>query len=355
MTWRVCGADPEPRAFSARPLPRLSGDGSFSLFCPQTGEAFHSADGAVAEAQRVFVQPAALERFVAGSRLRVVEVAVGTGTNTAALIEAATSLGLQLEWWGLELDPAPLELALADASFQGQWRPDTLECLRQLVGSERLLWGDARQRVADLLAGRCPAEHPVSGATALAGAMDGPPSLHSDGLQGCGPLAGRCDLVLLDAFSPRRCPGLWSQEFLGRLAQLLQPNGRLLTYSSAAAVRRALDHAGLHLAAIAATAGASVDCWSAGTVASPSPLPGTAPLRPLTPMEQEHLVCRAGETYRDPTGMASAAAILAERQQRQACSSAESAGQWQRRWGIARRHSPATFLGLAPSPARPQV
>lgn len=320
---------------------RHSGDGSFSLWCPRTGEAFHSADGAVAEAQRVFVQPAGLERFPPGSRLRVVEVAVGTGTNSAALIEAATALGLQLDWWGLELDPDPLRLALADAGFCSQWRPETLERLQQLVDDARLLWGDARQRVAELLTGRPQA----SVLTAPGG--EGQPAVATGFPRGSDrparrePLAGRCDLVLLDAFSPQRCPGLWSLEFLTQLARLLAPQGRLLTYSSAAAVRRALQLAGLQLAAIATPSGAPGDRWSAGTVASPLPLPGAAPLRPLSAMECEHLASRAGEPYRDPSGGAGVAEILAERQQRQACSSAEPAGAWQRRWGTARRHGPA--------------
>ena len=47
----------------------------------------------------------------------------------------------------------------------------------------------------------------------------------------------RFDLILLDAFSPQRCPELWSEEFLGALARRLEPQGRLLTYSRSAACR----------------------------------------------------------------------------------------------------------------------
>ncbi len=331
-------------------IPRRSGDGSFSLWCPRTGEAFHSADGAVAEAWRVFIQPAGLERFASGSRLRVVEVAVGTGTNTAALLEAAAALGLQLDWWGLELDPAPLRLALADAGFQRQWRADTLEQLQQSVGRERMLWGDARQRVADLLMGRRQASPQAANGDALLQAAADRFAREPDGLEGPQPLAGQCDLVLLDAFSPQRCPGLWSLEFLGQLGRLLAPQGRLLTYCSAAAVRRALALSGLQLAAIGATPGAPSDRWSAGTVASPSSLPVEAPLRPLSVMECEHMASRAGEPYRDPSGRACAAEILAERQQRQTQSSAEPAGVWQRRWGTARRHGFAARSGAGPAP-----
>jgi hypothetical protein len=291
------------------PEPRRTADGSFSLWSETYGEGFHSAEGALTEAWQKFVAPAELQRFPPGRELVVVDVAVGTGTNTAALIEAAAARGLALRWWGLEQDPEPLGLALADPGFRGQWAAPVLARLEQLGGSEAMLWGDARRRLGEVLA----------------------------------VARGRCDLLLLDAFSPRRCPELWSLEFLTALAQLLSPGGRLLTYCSAAAVRRALLEAGLELAAIRTAAAGP---WSGGTVASPGPLPPCRWLRPLSPMEREHLASRAGEPYRDPSGSGSAAAILAARAQAQAASGAESGSHWQRRWGVERRRGPAgTPLG----------
>ena len=266
----------------------------------------------------MFVAPAELQRFAPKRVLRVVEVAVGTGTNTAALLEAAHDLDLELDWWGLEQDPAPLQLSLADRGFQQQWRPGTLERLMQLASGPRLLWGDARLRIGALL--------------------QGSPDPSAPGRGGRGGMAGRCDLVLLDAFSPQRCPQLWSLEFLSQLARLLAPDGRLLSYCSAAAVRRSLQLCDLELAAIRPAAMAPADRWSAGTAASPSPLPESPWLRPLLPMEREHIACRAGEPYRDPSGCGSAATLLAERRHRQAVSGDEPAGAWQRRWGTSRRH-----------------
>ena len=278
--------------------PRSGADGSFSLWSGAFGEGFHSAAGALSEAQQKFVRPSQLERWRPGQELVVVEVAVGTGTNTAALLQAAAGLGLPLQWWGLEQDRQPLALALASAAFRSQWSEATLSRLEALGRSERLLWGDARQAVS-----RLPAA-----------------------------LQGGCDLVWLDAFSPRRCPQLWSLEFLAQLAALLKPQGRLITYSSAAAVRAALVAAGLQLASIAASAS---EQWSSGTVAAPTALGDCFPLRCLTAMEADHLFCSAAEPYRDPTGQASAATLLAERQLRQSQSSAISGSAWRRRWGVA--------------------
>jgi len=309
MTWPACVS--ELRVCT-------TGDGSFSLYSERFGEGFHSASGALSEARATFVEPAGLERFALGTTLVALEVCVGTGSNTAALLEAASRRGLQLDWHGLELDPEPLQLALADPGFCGQWRPEALDPLRQLVaggcwrsplGRGALLWGDARARLAELK-----------------------------------PLAGQVDLVLMDAFSPRHCPELWTLECLGGLAALLAPTGRLLTYCSAAAVRAALQQLGMELAAIRG----SQQRWCGGTAASPAPLLGERlcseddvscnPLRPLSPMEREHLATNAAVPYRDPTGQGTAAAILAERERRQrdlqVAGELEPTSAWRRRWGL---------------------
>ncbi|MFY8148314.1 MAG: MnmC family methyltransferase [Prochlorococcaceae cyanobacterium] len=293
---------------------RRGGDGSFSLWSERFGEAFHAAEGALGEARRKFVEPAELDRFPPGRELWVLECCVGTATNTAALLEAVRPRGLALRWWGLELDPRPLELALADGGFRAQWHPATLALLEQLrhgsfaaAGLQgTLLHGDARGLLPSLL----PA------------------------------LAGRCDLVLMDAFSPGHCPELWSQELLQRQAALLAPQGRWLSYCSAAAVRQSLRRAGLQLATIrphpegGAAAGSRPPLWSAGTAASPSPLPPSAWLAPLSPMEREHLATRAAHPYRDPSGQDTAGRILERRQREQAAAAAESSGSWRRRWQL---------------------
>jgi tRNA U34 5-methylaminomethyl-2-thiouridine-forming methyltransferase MnmC len=288
-------------------LPRSGRDGSFSLFSDTFAEGFHCAEGALAEARTTFVRPSELERFAPGAALNVVEVAVGTGTNTAALLEACRARGLALRWWGLELDRRPLELALAAPEFRQAWAPAVLAQLERLGSGPTLLWGDARARLADL-----------------------PPEL-----------PGTCDLVWLDAFSPQRCPQLWTREFLAGLARLLAPRGRLVSYGSAAAFRASLRSLGLEVAAIrgvpqAPGAGAS-QRWSGGTVASPSPLATAGELRPLSTMEEEHLLTRAAAPYRDPHGTGTAAEILAERAKRQLQGEGESTCAWRRRWGLTGR------------------
>ena len=347
---------PAPRSGAVAPAkaqgdlrPRPTADGSPSLWSETFAEGFHSGEGALSEALSKFVAPAQLERFAPGHLLQVVDVGVGLGYNSAALLEAARARGLRLRWWGLELDPRPLGLALADSRYRGLWQADTLALLEQLhqrdhwrseeAGEGRWLRGDARQTLPRLLA------------TA----------------------AGSCDLVLHDAFSPGRCPQLWSLEFLGGLARLLRPDGRLLTYCSAAAVRQALLRSGLELASLGPDAGSPAGPdpadgsptaprhrapWSLGTAASPAPLPEGGPLRRLSPMELDHLSTRAAEPYRDPSGQAEANTILTTRRAAQAAGSGSSTSAWRRRWGLEPGLSPARSAGGTastppPAPAAP--
>lgn len=292
-------------------------DGSPTLFSERFAEAFHSDRGACREALETYGAPAELDRFPSGTTLTVLDVGVGLAYNSACLLEAISARGQQLRWWGLELDPTPLAAMLHDPTYRRLWQPSTLAVLEQIrdgatpggcstwnhaCGDGTLLWGDARQRIRELIA----------------------------------PQAQRFDLVLLDAFSPRRCPELWSQEFLTSLAGLLRPEGRLITYCAAASVRASLVKAGLHLGSLTVSRLDANDRWgerwSQGTIASPSPLPASRLHRPLSPMEREHLETRAAEPYRDPDGRAEAAAILARRSEAQQRSRAGSTTAWRARW-----------------------
>ncbi|MCQ2789588.1 MAG: MnmC family methyltransferase [bacterium] len=58
------------------------------------------------------------------------------------------------------------------------------------------------------------------------------------------------DFIFLDAFSPNKCPILWSEDFFKLLNSKLKEDGVLLTYSSAAAVRNAMMHAGFFVGKI---------------------------------------------------------------------------------------------------------
>jgi tRNA U34 5-methylaminomethyl-2-thiouridine-forming methyltransferase MnmC len=289
-------------------------DGSFSLHSSLFDESFHSSAGALNEAQVKFVIPAQLERFdkahqLGKTSLNVLDVCVGLGYNSAALLEALQGISISLQWWGLEIDPRPLALALQQPSFQNYWSPQVLELLWKIHDGNGwrtdssqgcMLWGDARQQLASL------------------------------------PQDLSFDLILLDAFSPSRCPQLWSEEFLNSLSSRLAPGGRLLTYCRAAAIRASLRRAGLQLRSLLA-APEERHGWSSGTLAFKAApdtvIASTGPgWQSLSAMEEEHLLTRAAVPYRDPTGKNNAEEIIKRRQQEQMRCTMASTSSWHRRW-----------------------
>ncbi len=311
-------------------------DGSFSLHSARFGEAFHNSAGALNEARAKFVGPAELERYIAGQPLRILDVCLGLGYNTAAVLEALPMPAPAVAWWGLELDRRPLEIALTQPSFQALWSDAVLHKLAAIrdqggwstpgdEGQQR--WGDARRMLSTI-----------------------PEEVHFD-------------LILHDAFSPQRCPELWSEEFLGALAKRLAPGGRLLTYSRAAAIRGSLKRAGLELRSLRPTPGERMG-WSGGTVAIKRVAIKRVPIkaggkafepqeqttvnwRPLSTMEQEHLLTRAAVPFRDPEQRDLAHTILERRQHEQMNCSFEATNIWQRRWRDADANGGICCIGLS--------
>ena len=282
-------------------------DGSFSLQSDRFGEAFHNSAGARNEAQAKFALPAQLERFRDGTPLRVLDVCVGLGYNSAVVLEALPTPPPELEWWGLELDHRPLDLALARQDFRSSWSASVLQVLEQIRDH-----GSWRQ-------GGCNGRLLLGDARTMLGQIPGRQSF---------------DLILQDAFSPQRCPELWSEEFLAGLARRLAAGGRLLTYSRSAAVRASLRRNGLMLFSLLPAPGERPG-WSSGTMAvrRGASIPDGGPgWRALSLMEEEHLHTRAAVPFRDPSGTDDSAAILRRRSMEQDGCSLEPTNAWQRRW-----------------------
>lgn len=62
--------------------------------------------------------------------------------------------------------------------------------------------------------------------------------------------ANKYDLIFLDAFTPAKCPMLWSADFFKLLYEHLDDNGRILTYSNSATIRNAFINAGFYIGKI---------------------------------------------------------------------------------------------------------
>jgi tRNA U34 5-methylaminomethyl-2-thiouridine-forming methyltransferase MnmC len=273
-------------------------DGSFTLFSEDFGEWFHSREGAYTEAYTTYVEATNLTKLAQADSLRILDVCYGLGYNTAAALATVSQVNPQgqVHLVGLELDGRVPKQAV-DAGLVDRWSPEIQQMLAQLADQGQvnaLPWhaelhlGDARQTIQ---------------------------TLAEEGFQ--------ADVIFFDPFSPPHCPELWTVDFIRQVARCLAPQGKLATYSCAAAVRAAFLEVGLHLGPIAA-AGRR---WP-GTLVQWSP----NGLDPLSLQEQEHLQTRAAVPYRDPNLQDSADAIRHRRQREQSQSPLAPTSQWRKRW-----------------------
>lgn len=287
-------------------IPESTQDGSSTFFSEEFGEWFHSRQGAVTEAQQTYTTVTQLTTLAHASEIAILDICYGLGYNTAAALEAIWQVNpnCHVTLKALEINLAVPQSAIANHLIT-QWSPPVQSVLTNLAQQEhpvisatphlldaQLLIGDARKTIQTLTA------------------------------QGW-----QADVIFLDPFSPPRCPQLWTADFIRQVAQCLKPTGRLATYSCAAAVRSALQLAGL----IIRSTPAAGRQWP-GTIASHQPL-ATSPIAlNLSAQELEHLKTRAAVPYRDPTLQATASEIQAQRHIEQQQSQLIPTGQWRRRW-----------------------
>jgi len=150
------------------------------------------------------------------------------------------------------------------------------------------------------------------------------------------PIDTHFDLILLDAFSPSKCPMLWSEEFLMQLSKRLTLGGKLITYSTAAAIRGSLKRAGLQVASLKPLNNEKRK-WSNGTIAISTNkhsynVQQEVIWAPLSQREEEHLSTKAAVPYRDPRSNGTSQEIIQRRIKEQQESELEPTKDWKRRW-----------------------
>ena len=287
----------------------LTKDGSYSLRSEFFQENFHSLLGALEETKIKFTAPSDLQRFK-GKSLKVLDICFGLGYNSASLIDELIKQKSYLNWYALEIDKKPLEYSLRNKSFMKLWTPKVKKIFEALYRNDYfedqffkcdILWGDAREKI-DFI-----------------------------------PSVNKFDLIYLDGFSPQKCPQVWTIEFLSKVAEKLNPQGYLITYSSSAAVRKTLINLGLEIFTIKPSFNER-NFWSQGTVAiakfDKNKLKPNFYFEKLSVMEEEHLLTKASIPYRDQHLNSSKDDIIKKRLDEQLLSNLVSTKKWKKKWGM---------------------
>lgn len=114
------------------------------------------------------------------------------------------------------------------------------------------------------------------------------------------------NLIFLDAFTPSKCPCLWSHEFFKLLFEHLEQDGMILTYSTSAAIRSAMKEAGFFIGNIY---NEHLNKYT-GTIAVKD---STKIIYPLSEFDSGLLNTTAGIFYRDENLTSQNEAIIAAR------------------------------------------
>ncbi len=270
--------------------------------------------GAFEETKIKFTSPSDLQRFK-GKSISVLDICFGLGYNSASLLNELIKQKSYLNLYALEINKKPLEYALKNQSFGKLWDPKVKKIFESLYQNDcfkdkffncKILWGDAREKINFI------------------------------------PVNNKFDLIYLDGFSPQKCPQVWTMEFLSKVTQKLSPQGYLITYSSSAAVRKALRNLGLEIFSIKPSLN-SRTFWSQGTVAiakfDKNKFRPNFTFEKLSIMEEEHLLTKASIPYRDQNLNSSKKDIIRKRLNEQLFSKLSSTRKWREKWGMTKSAS----------------
>jgi len=206
--------DPAVPAFDAEGTP----------YSPAYGDVYHSADSGPGQAQHVFVAGSNLPRRWARARVfTIIETGFGLGLNFLAT------------WQQWRADPARCERLHFVSIEKHPFDRSALAALHQRYREFAPLARQLQDAWPPLVAGmhRLHFEHGRLTLTlAFADAAEVAPRLRLS-----------ADAIYLDGFAPRLNQEMWSAQLLRQLARLARPGATVATYSSAAAVRQALEAA----------------------------------------------------------------------------------------------------------------
>jgi len=194
----------------------ITKDNSITFYNEQYGEAYHSVTGAAEEAFKKFAEPS-LEAVKGKKKVNVLDVCFGLGYNSGAIIDKVIENNPEcnISITGIEKDREVLSL------IPGLFCPliKSYQLIKNAVNSNYEL---QNENIKIKL-------------------------LVCDALECIGDLKEKYDIIMLDPFSPKKNPELWTQEFFRQLRRLIKEDSILTTYSCAGIVRRNLKAAGFNI------------------------------------------------------------------------------------------------------------
>ena len=194
-------------------------DGSSTVQLEDSGLTYHSKHGAIQESKHVFIDSGLMYtlQHTGKSDLHVFEMGFGTGLNCLLSFIAVRQLPVNIYYTAVELHPLTPDIyhSLNYGTIDSlQPHGDTFE---QMHASE---WNTPVQLSASFTLLKIQAD--ITRVN----------------------LDQKCDIIYYDAFAPATYPEQWTEDVFKMMANALNPQSVLVTYSSRVSVRRALEAAG---------------------------------------------------------------------------------------------------------------
>lgn len=193
-------------------------DGSLTLFQPEVGEHYHSKHGALQESKHVFLN-SGLVYFLAQepqTRVRILEVGLGTGLNFLLTADYAQKQSLQLDYIAIEAYPLS-ETLLAETGYN------------QFV--EEAIWDGFLAKYKSSLSETTSISQGIN--------LKVEKCLLADFTT-----QGQVDVIYFDAFAAIHQPEMWTTEALEKVCRYLKPGGVFVTYAITGNLKRSMKSLG---------------------------------------------------------------------------------------------------------------
>lgn len=191
-------------------------DGSPTIFLPEMNEQYHSTNGAITEADYVYIDKG--YRFCTAPEPVVFEVGFGTGLN--CLLTAIEANRLQRKTKYISIEKFPLKNEIISQLNYGT-----------------LISGEATAIFSKIHSASWNNEIQINPFFTLL-------KLETDLLLFEPGFIENCDVIYFDAFGPDKQPEMWTPAVFSKIYALVSGGGIIVTYSAKGDVRRNLSNTG---------------------------------------------------------------------------------------------------------------
>ncbi len=215
-------------------------DGSNTLYIPELDEHYHSTNGAVVEANHVYLQAGLRHQMQqCEGCISVLEIGFGTGLNAFLSLLEAEKSQRAVVYTTLELYPLSLDL-IGQMCYVEQVWPFEIYHGADADQAQWQAWYEAMHAA--------PWDEPVA-ITPYFTLIKKQIDLTQEAMDGA------FDVVYYDAFGPDKQPEMWTDEVLARVCRCVKPSGVVTTYCAKGVVRRAIQQQGFVMERLAGPPG----------------------------------------------------------------------------------------------------